>query len=104
VLTARVTEAKTLDLRAQCFGVETDRDAPAALETRLVPLPGKTPRLAKTREAGVYSCALPLADLGVRYDYTAREYVPYFGAVEVDVTGRFGRRAAAASCVVNVTR
>jgi hypothetical protein len=104
VLTARVTEAKTLDLRAQCFGVETDRDAPAALETRLVPLPGKTARLAKTREAGVYSCALSLADLGVRYDYTAREYVPYFGAVEVDVTGRFGRRAAAASCVVNVTR
>jgi hypothetical protein len=88
-----------LQVRAKCFGAGR---LPATLEARFVPLPGKTLRLAPTGAPGEYRGAMALSDLGVRYDYAAQRYVPYFGALEVTVSGRAGARTAAAACVVNV--
>lgn len=101
VLTADLRNAKTLDIRAECVGASPP-DAPRELQARFVPLPGKAVHLPRADRAGLYTASVPLSDLGVRYDYASRSYVPYFGALEVIATGTFGNCALAASCVVVV--
>ena len=98
VVTAEVRGGNTLAISARC----PQRESALRLQARFVPLPGKVVELAASRAPGEYTASVPLAELGVRYDYDARTYVPYFGGLEVVVAGRDGTRAAQASCVVDV--
>ncbi len=100
VLTATASGGKVLDLRAECPGTPT-ADLPRELEVRFVPLPGKMIRLARGGD-GTYTASLPITDLGSRYDYAAKRYVPYWGGLEVLATGSAAGREVAASCVVDV--
>jgi hypothetical protein len=87
-----------LVVRVQAFDPSERK---ASLRASFVPLPGVSAQLEPQGE-GVFSASLPLESLGTRYDYEKRDYVPYFGAVEVLVSGRTGQRIAAASCVTEV--
>jgi hypothetical protein len=88
-----------LAIRAETFG-EADG---GVLTARFVPCPGLEVPLGR-QPGGVYTASVPLVRLPPRYDYRRREYVPYWGAVEVVVTGRVAGRAAAGSCVVEAPK
>jgi hypothetical protein len=100
LLTATMSGAKSLDLRAECPGTPI-ADLPRELQVRFVPLPGKVLRLTRAVD-GAFTASLPITDLGSRYDYEARKYVPYFGGLEVVATGSAADRDLAASCVVTI--
>ncbi|MBM3473144.1 MAG: hypothetical protein FJX75_07760 [Armatimonadetes bacterium] len=88
-----------LAIRAETFSDEGKGD----LKARFVPCPGVQVPLRR-QPGGVYAVSMPLGRLPFRYDYRRREYLPYWGALEVVVTGRVGGRVAAGSCVVEVPK
>jgi len=88
-----------LAIRAETFGDEGKGD----LKARFVPCPGVQVPLQR-QPGGVYAVSMPLGRLPFRYDYRRREYLPYWGALEVVVTGRVGGRVAAGSCVAEVPK
>jgi len=103
---ARVRDEKFLEIRVEAFPPASE-EAPRELAAEFVPLPGVKARLPLAGTQGdvcTYAATLPLANLGFRYDYDLKKYVPYFGALEVLVTGAFGRRALAVSCVTTIPR
>lgn len=101
---ARVRDDGRLEIRVEAFP-RVPQDAPRELAVKFVPLPGVSARLHRieaTHHACTYATTLPLEDLGFRYDYQARKYVPYFGVLETIATGAFGHRDLAVSCVTNI--
>jgi len=95
-LSAHVRDGR-LTIRAETFG---DADG-GGLTAQFVPCPGVGVSLQR-QPGGVYTASAPVARLQPRYDYGRRMYVPYWGALEVVVTGQVGGRTAAGSCVVDV--
>ncbi|MGQ9731300.1 MAG: beta-galactosidase [Candidatus Zipacnadales bacterium] len=89
----------TLSIRAHCSDAKPND--PFALTAVLIPLPNVRARLERSSR-DTFIVDVPLEDLGERYDYTKRQYLPYWGAVEVQVTGTVGHRIAAAAGVVHV--
>jgi hypothetical protein len=102
VAVSATATAAGLRVQAQVLGAPSTID-PVDLQARFVPIPGLSVCL-EPQGAGGFSTELPWSALGTRYDYAAREYVSYHGALEVQVTGAIGNGVAAASRVVEVPR
>lgn len=101
---AYVRDNAFLEIRVEAFPQQAG-DAPRDLAVKFVPLPGVKAHLARVEANArtcTYAATLPLAELGFRYDYDARKYVPYFGALEIVAGGVFGHRDLAVSCVTNI--
>jgi hypothetical protein len=99
MIVAAQIDGEGLVIRAETFGGAQD----GTLAARFVPCPGVALPL-EHQTGGVYAGSVPLVRLPWRYDYRRREYRPYWGGLEVQVTGEVDGRAAAGACVVEVPK
>ncbi len=72
-------------------------------EATFVPLGGARLTL-RPAAGGLVEGEIALTDLPKRYDYDARQYVPYWGALRVEVRARAGRLEGAAATVAHIAR
>jgi hypothetical protein len=91
-------------LRIRALSPGAGEATAGALTAAFVPLPEAAAVEFRADGPGAWVADVPAASLGTRYDYARREYVPWWGAVEVVVSGEVGGRTAAAACVVEVPR